>query len=142
MHIGGGASGTSTAFWLSNIFSSDTNVQVTSTIFEKNMYLGGRSTTVAIKDDPSLGTIELGASIFVEANKNLIKAAEKFGLKLTRLTALADEVTSTRPGLGVWDGQDFLFEETGSYWDSMKAIWRYGFTPIKVSIALNWCSKN
>jgi prenylcysteine oxidase/farnesylcysteine lyase len=95
--------------------------------------LGGRSTTVAIKDDPTLGTIELGASIFVEANKNLMKATEKFGLKRTRLTALADEQSSSgRPGLGVWDGNEFLFEETGSYWDSMKAIWRYGLTPLKV----------
>lgn len=85
-----------------------------------------------IKDDPTQGTIELGASIFVEANKHLMAATEKFGLKRTRLTALADEVsTNSRPGLGVWDGDEFLFEETGSYWDSLKAIWRYGFTPLK-----------
>jgi prenylcysteine oxidase/farnesylcysteine lyase len=128
--LGGGASGTSTAFWLRNIFPD-----ISITIFERNDYIGGRSTTVPIKDNVTLGTIELGASIFVEANKNLMKATEKFGLQRTRLTALADEVsTSTRPGLGVWDGKDFLFEETGSYWDSMKAIWRYGFTPLKVII--------
>lgn len=116
------------------MFSSNEQVRVSSTIFERNTYLGGRSTTVAIKDDPALGTIELGASIFVEANKNLMKATEKFGLELTRLTSLADKVESaTRPGLGVWDGEEFVFEETGSYWDSMKAIWRYGFTPLRVS---------
>jgi prenylcysteine oxidase/farnesylcysteine lyase len=138
--IGGGASGTSTAFWLSNVFPNAANVFVTSTIFERNSYLGGRSTTVPIKDDFALGTIELGASIFVEANKNLMKATEKFNLKRTTLTALADQVsTKSRPGLGVWDGNDFLFEETGSYWDSMKAIWRYGLTPLKVSQVTNVC---
>jgi prenylcysteine oxidase/farnesylcysteine lyase len=126
--LGGGASGTSTAFWLRNVFPD-----ISITIFEKNTYIGGRSTTVPIKDDISLGTIELGASIFVEANKNLMKATEKFGLQKTRLTALADQVTTaSRPGLGVWNGNQFLFEETGSYWDSVKAIWRYGLTPLKV----------
>lgn len=90
---------------------------------------------MAIKDDPAYGMIELGASIFVEANKNLMKATEQFGLELTRLTALADDIESTRPGLGVWNGEEFVFEETGSYWDSMKAIWRYGFTPLRVSIS-------
>lgn len=130
--LGGGASGTSTAFWLSNVFPD-----VSITIFERNNYVGGRSTTVPIKDDHSLGSIELGASIFVEANKNLMTATEKFGLKRTQLTALADDVTtSSRPGLGVWDGAEFLFEETGSYWDSVKAIWRYGLTPLKVILLI------
>jgi prenylcysteine oxidase/farnesylcysteine lyase len=78
--------------------------------------------------------LELGASIFVEANKNLMKATEVFGLKKTRLTAIADELeASTRPGLGVWNGKEFLFEETDSYWDKMKALWRYGLTPLKVN---------
>ncbi|OAD05137.1 hypothetical protein MUCCIDRAFT_189216 [Mucor lusitanicus CBS 277.49] len=130
--IGGGAAGTSTAFWLSNVFPHKGSVQVTSTIFERNSYLGGRSTVVPIKGDYSLGTIELGASIFVEANKNLMMATEKFGLNKTRLTALEQEISvKNRPGLGVWNGKEFLFEESGSYWDSMKALWRYGLTPLK-----------
>jgi prenylcysteine oxidase/farnesylcysteine lyase len=102
------------------------------TIFERNSYLGGRSITVPIKDDPTFGTLELGASIFVEANKNLMKATEVFGLQRTRLTAIADELNATRPGLGVWNGKEFLFEETDSYWDKLKALWRYGLTPLKV----------
>ncbi|CEP17748.1 hypothetical protein [Parasitella parasitica] len=130
--IGGGAAGTSTAFWLSNVFPHEGSVQVTSTIFERNSYLGGRSTAVPIKGDYSLGIIELGASIFVEANKNLMKATEVFGLNRTKLTSLEEEVSAkNRPGLGVWNGQNFVFEESGSYWDSMKALWRYGLTPFK-----------
>ncbi|GAA5817285.1 hypothetical protein MFLAVUS_010828 [Mucor flavus] len=125
--IGGGASGTSTAFWLSNVFPSDGKIQVVSTIFEQSDFIGGRSTTVPIKGDDSLGTIELGASIFVEANKNLMTAAEKFNLELTQLTG----VESARPGLGIWDGKELVFEQTGSYWDTIKAVWRYGFTPMK-----------
>lgn len=121
------------------MFPHEGNVQVTSTIFERNSYLGGRSTVVPIKGDYSLGTIELGASIFVEANKNLMLATEKFGLKRTRLTALEEEVAvKSRPGLGVWNGKEFLFQESGSYWDSMKALWRYGLTPLKVRISAFW----
>ncbi|KAI9474051.1 MAG: Prenylcysteine lyase-domain-containing protein [Benjaminiella poitrasii] len=139
--IGGGASGTSAAFWLNNVFSSseDSQNHISITIFDRKDYVGGRSTTVPIKGDASLGTIELGASIFVEANKNLMKATDKFGLKRTKLTS--NEVDDTninvkrkdnRPGLGVWDGKQFVFEETGSYyWDSLKALWRYGLSPIK-----------
>ncbi|KAK4519197.1 uncharacterized protein ATC70_009429 [Mucor velutinosus] len=130
--IGGGAAGTSTAFWLSNVFPHEDALQVNCTIFERNSYLGGRSTVVPIKNDYSLGTIELGASIFVEANKNLMMATERFGLNKTRLTAFEEEISvKNRPGLGVWNGKEFLFEESGSYWDSMKALWRYGFTPLK-----------
>lgn len=86
-----------------------------------------------IKDDPGFGALELGASIFVEANKNLMKATKIFGLKRTRLTAISDEVeTTNRPGLGVWNGKEFLFEDTGTYWNKMKTLWRYGLTPLKV----------
>ncbi|KAI9317412.1 Prenylcysteine lyase [Dichotomocladium elegans] len=82
---------------------------------------------IPIKDDPSVGFIELGASIFVEKNYNLMNATKRFGLGLTRLTELPIE-----RGLGIWDGKEFLFEETGNhYWDILKLIWRYGYTPIK-----------
>lgn len=122
--IGGGAAGTSTAFWLSNVLPN-----VKTTLYEKSNYLGGRSTTVKIKDDERWGTIELGASIFVEANKNLMKATEVFGLNRT------DKETqeTSRPRLGIWDGNEFLFQETGTYWDKITPIWRYGIlSPLKV----------
>lgn len=121
--IGGGAAGTSTAFWLSNVLPN-----VKTTLYEKSNYLGGRSTTVKIKDDERWGTIELGASIFVEANKNLMKATEVFGLNRT------DKETqeTSRPRLGIWDGNEFLFQETGTYWDKITPIWRYGIlSPLK-----------
>jgi prenylcysteine oxidase/farnesylcysteine lyase len=133
--LGGGASGSSTAFWLRNVFGpleDNKNIQVHTTIFDRNDYIGGRSTTVPIKGNASLGHLELGASIFVEANHNLMTATEKFGLKRTTLTALEDMTVKERPGLGVWNGKEFLYEDTGSYWDSLKALWRYGLTPLKV----------
>jgi prenylcysteine oxidase / farnesylcysteine lyase len=45
--------------------------------------------------------IELGASIFVRANKNLWRASDEFNL--TRLD-FEDEDSD----MGIWDGQEFL----------------------------------
>lgn len=73
--------------------------------------------------------MELGASIYVEKNYNLMNATERFGLKRKRL---AEGSTNGR-GLGIWDGKNFLFEESGnSYWDTIKILWRYGYDPIRV----------
>lgn len=141
MFVGGGASGSSTAFWLRNVFGpleDNKNIQVHTTIFDRNDYIGGRSTTVPIKGNVSLGSLEIGASIFVEANKNLMKATDVFGLKRTTLTSLDEHVTKERPGLGVWNGKEFLYEDTGSYWNSLKALWRYGLTPLKVNTGINY----
>ncbi|KAI7885671.1 hypothetical protein K492DRAFT_157009 [Lichtheimia hyalospora FSU 10163] len=127
--IGGGAAGTSAAFWLKNAFPTTTKsgVQVSATLYERSNFLGGRSTVIPIKDDPELGLFELGASIFIERNYNLMNATKRFGLNLTGLTELPFE-----RGLGIWDGKDFLFEESGNkYWDMAKLLWRYGYSLIR-----------
>ena len=113
------------------------------TIFDRNSYLGGRSTTVPIKGDASrFGSLELGASIFVDVNKNLIKATDVFGLK--RITPMVQKknVDTKRPGLGVWNGDEFLFEESGGYWDNIKALWRYGLSPLKVRETLSFLNND
>ncbi|KAI8140013.1 Prenylcysteine lyase-domain-containing protein [Fennellomyces sp. T-0311] len=127
--IGGGAAGTSAAYWLKNAFpAGKSGIQISTTLYERNDYLGGRSTVVPIKDDPSIGLIELGASIFIERNYNLMNATERFGLELKRMV---DDRKEMR-GLGIWDGKQFLFEESGNeYWDTIKALWRYGYSPVR-----------
>lgn len=107
---------------------------MSTTLYERNDYLGGRSTVIPIKDDPELGLFELGASIFIERNFNLANATKRFGLNLTGLT---EELPFER-GLGIWDGKDFLFEETGNkYWDMAKLLWRYGYSLIRVSVIVS-----
>jgi prenylcysteine oxidase/farnesylcysteine lyase len=72
--------------------------------------------------------MELGASIFVPVNYNLMNATKKFKLELTPLVG-----RNISERIGVWDGQQFLFQETSSGWfDKVRAVWRYGFTPLKV----------
>lgn len=53
-------------------------------------------------DSPHYGPVELGASIFVKANKNLWRATEEFNLSLT---SFGDEDGE----LGIWDGKEFRF---------------------------------
>ena len=58
------------------------------------------STTVYPYDNPSLPALELGASIFVEANKNLWRASDEFNLTRRNF----DE----GGGTGVWDGKELI----------------------------------
>lgn len=58
------------------------------------------STTVQPYDDPRLEPIELGASIFVEVNKNMMRATREFGLNFANF----DDGDS----LGIWDGKEFV----------------------------------
>ncbi|KAJ7770829.1 Prenylcysteine lyase-domain-containing protein [Mycena maculata] len=119
--IGAGAGGTSAAFWIAKAqerFGIDVEVD----LYEKESYIGGRSTTVYPYENTSLPATELGASIFVKANKNLWRAVDEFNL--TRRD-FRDE-----KGLGIWDGEKLLFTTSGgwwSWWDSAKALFRYGF---------------
>lgn len=60
------------------------------------------STIVYPYDDSTLKPVELGASIFVKANKILWRASEEFNL--TRI-GFSDE----EEPIGFWDGQQFVF---------------------------------
>ncbi len=76
--IGAGAGGSSAAFYLSE------HLQVAEvTIFEASGYVGGRAHTINALND-SRYPVEIGASIFVEANRNLVSAAELFDLELIK----------------------------------------------------------
>lgn len=59
------------------------------------------STVVYPYNDATLTPLELGASIFVDANKNLMRASKEFNLTLTAFEE-DDAVT------GIWDGQNFV----------------------------------
>ena len=61
----------------------------------------GGSTTVHPYDNTEYEPIELGASIFVKANKNLLRATREFNLSVY---GFEDEVGA----LGIWDGKQFL----------------------------------
>ncbi|KAK9479350.1 Prenylcysteine lyase-domain-containing protein [Lipomyces japonicus] len=129
--IGAGAGGTSAAYYLQKYSKSGYDI----TIFEKNSYIGGRSTTINVHND-SRWPIELGASIFVQENLNLVNAAKEFELNITQTSIgrvkKADGV-QVPDSIGIWDGKDFVFQVASeSSWKKIgKLIYQYGLAPIK-----------
>ncbi|KAH8831889.1 Prenylcysteine lyase-domain-containing protein [Flagelloscypha sp. PMI_526] len=102
--IGAGAGGSSAAYWIKKAkerFGVDIDID----IFEKSNYIGGRSTVVHPYNDPSYRPVELGASIFIEANKNLWRAADEFGL-----TRGPNDQNTEPYEVGVWDGKDVVLD--------------------------------
>ncbi|MCJ1312170.1 hypothetical protein MMC25_005844 [Agyrium rufum] len=127
--IGAGSGGSSTAFYL-NRFSSPCQ-PLNITLYERSHYVGGRSTTVDAFDDPN-HPVELGASIFVKVNANLVSAANEFGLS----TQDPDSGDNIHPPLtlGIWDGTHFVFVQdfrSNSWWNIAKLLWQYGTAPIR-----------
>jgi prenylcysteine oxidase/farnesylcysteine lyase len=128
--IGAGAAGSSAAFWISKA-KQRSGIDIEVDVYERASYIGGRSTTVYPHDDPTYAPIELGASIFVDANKNLMRASKEFNLTLYDFV---DEFSD----MGIWDGSKFVFvldntSYTKSWWTTLKILWRYGYNaPLKV----------
>ncbi|MCJ1414503.1 hypothetical protein MMC32_000830 [Xylographa parallela] len=127
--IGAGSAGASTAYYINRFRSScqPTNI----TVYEASNYVGGRSTTVDVYDDPT-EPVELGASIFVQVNRNLVSAAAEFGLSTS---GNADARPQDAPDtLGVWDGQVFKFvqnDDSAAWWNAAKLLWQYGLAPLR-----------
>lgn len=118
--IGAGAGGSSAAFWLAKAKERfGLNLEVD--IYESSSYVGGReykllrvfychidinlgvgSTTVYPYGNTSYPAQELGASIFVSANRNLWRATDEFNLSRTNWK-------NNDESMGVWDGEKLLF---------------------------------
>ncbi|KAJ4341653.1 hypothetical protein N0V87_001668 [Didymella glomerata] len=130
--IGAGAGGSSAAYHLAQYaasLSTPTNI----TVFERNSYVGGRTTTVDAWSDPTV-PIELGGSIFVSVNHILVNATRDFNLSV----ASQEDSLATRlelPDLGIWDGTQFVLvtREEDGWWDKAKLLWRYGLAPLKTN---------
>lgn len=124
--IGAGSGGASAAYYLDRFKHPCSRVNIT--VYERSSYVGGRSTTVDVYGDPT-EPVELGASIFVEVNKNLVSAAREFGLATQGFKPKIKDLPNT---LGVYDGRDWVFmgSESG-WWTTAKILWKYGLAPIR-----------
>ncbi|KAJ5960535.1 Prenylcysteine oxidase [Penicillium vulpinum] len=127
--IGAGAGGSFAAYQLRKL-ADETNIPVNITVYERESYIGGRSTTVNVFDDPAY-PIELGASIFVQINYNLVNASRDLGLTVNN----ADHARprETEEIIGIWDGSQFVFTLKNSYswWNISRLFWRYGLAPLR-----------
>jgi len=100
--IGAGAAGSSAAYWLS-LANKRLGMNMGITVYENSSRIGGRSTVVHPYDDETLPPIELGASIFVKENRNMMRAAKEFNL------TLRDHGDKSNR-MGIWDGCTFVLE--------------------------------
>lgn len=129
--------GSSAAYHLAAFAAKDL-FDVNITILERNPYVGGRSTTVDVYDDPSQ-PVELGASIFVAVNHILVSATRDLNLSvsagnLRRIPTAGEK--EARQELGIWNGYDFVWRQAVSgrsksevLWDYARLFWRYGVAP-------------
>jgi prenylcysteine oxidase/farnesylcysteine lyase len=99
-------------------------------VFERASYVGGRSTTVNVFDKPAY-PIELGASIFVQVNHNLVNASRDLGLNVR--SADHGRPRETDESIGIWDGKEFVFtlKNSSSWWNIGRLFWRYGMAPLR-----------
>ena len=82
--------------------------------------------------DEPLEPVELGASIFVKVNYNIVSAVERFNL--STVSYGGDDLDGLATGLGIWDGERLVFHQSdGSYswWNTVKILWKYGLSPIR-----------
>lgn len=137
--IGAGAGGSSAAFWIGKAkerYGLDVEVD----LYEREGYVGGReclfsgcddratvaelrvyvslgSTTVYPYNDTSYKPVELGASIFVEINKNMWRASNEFNLTRYGFTNSEDDEEGE---LGFWDGEKFIITVSQSQYSGAK----------------------
>ncbi|KIJ27216.1 hypothetical protein M422DRAFT_271647 [Sphaerobolus stellatus SS14] len=123
--IGAGAAGSSAAYWLAGASNRSKEVELEIEVFEREGYIGGRSTVVFPHNSKAFQPVELGASIFVTANKNLIRAAQEFGLTLT---APGGELGGLEFGMGRVFGSWYEFTLCDS--DDARLVARYGLDSI------------
>ncbi|KAG9083440.1 hypothetical protein FS749_006028 [Ceratobasidium sp. UAMH 11750] len=123
--IGAGAGGSSAAYWISlakRRISPGTQLDID--VYDKNNYIGGRSTVVNPYGNTTYTPIEQGAAIFTSHNKNMMRAVSEFGFETYELNGVT-------PGLGVWDGKQFLYRTTGNdSVDNAQMASRYGDGPM------------
>ncbi|KOS37865.1 hypothetical protein ACN38_g11319 [Penicillium nordicum] len=127
--IGAGAGGSFAAYQLRKL-ADKADIPVDITVYERESYVGGRSTTVNVFDNPAY-PIELGASIFVQINYNLVNASRDLGLTVSN----ADHARprEAEESIGIWDGSQFVFTLKNSYswWNIGRLFWRYGLAPLR-----------
>jgi len=72
----------------------------------------------------------VGASIFVQVNRNLVSAVNEFALSTQKNDA--DTEVKLQRTIGVYNGEDWVFRgNDGGWWDIAKLLWKYGMSPIK-----------
>ena len=133
---GAGSGGSSAAYYLNHYTQSCDRVRIT--VYERNPYIGGRSTTVNAYEDPD-EPVELGGSIFVKVNRNLMHAVKLLGLTTQdgHDGARSDKSEDLPDTIGVYDGKEWRYvspwDPTNGWWTIVKLLWQYGSAPVQTN---------
>ena len=81
-------------------------------------------------ENKTLPAVELGASIFVKANKNLWRATDEFNL-----TRIDFDESGGDGDTGIWDGEKLVLVIRGGgmftgWLETAKLFWKYGWTSV------------
>jgi prenylcysteine oxidase/farnesylcysteine lyase len=115
--VGAGIGGASMSHYLLKNLSNIAEIK----IFEKEAEAGGRTNHFTISEELK---IEMGASFFIEANKNLLELAQIYNCSYTSGSDLKEV-------LGFWNEKSFVFQSsTRNYITMLKMLWRYGVSPL------------
>lgn len=134
LNSGAGSGGSSAAYYINRFTQSCDRVRVT--VYERNPYIGGRSTTINVHDDPD-EPVEQGGSVFVKINHNLMHAVEKFGLVTQGGfdAAKSKKSEDLEDSIGVYDGKGWRYispwDPTDGWWTMLKLLWQYGSAPVR-----------
>ena len=127
---GAGSAGASTAYHLHK-FAAPCKLNIT--VYEREDHVGGRSTTVNVFGNLS-EPVEVGASIFVKVNRNLVSAVKRFDL--STISYSGENLDGRTRAVGVWDGQKLVFlqnEESYTWWNLAKILWKYGLSAVRAN---------
>ncbi|XP_015060137.1 farnesylcysteine lyase [Solanum pennellii] len=131
--IGSGIGGSSVAHFLRNYSSS---VIGKIRIFERNVYVGGRTATVT----PAGETFEAGASILHPKNYHTLNYTKFLYLSVRRPPSAESD-----SGFGIWNGREFVFKTLSfnsdlpiikrlvSFANSVLIFFRYGFSLFRLN---------
>ena len=130
--------GSSAAYFLHHFSQVNPALTAEIVIFESSNYVGGRSTILSpwndipTHHDSDEAPVELGASIFVPANKNLLKATKIFNLTTI---PQSESAALEKGGMGIYDGTEFVYEEADGFgwgFSYVRMWWRYGRSPLRL----------
>ena len=132
--IGSGAAGSSFSYFLNQLYGVGPV-----TVFDKQSRVGGRAHVLRLNETsckqgvctPNTYVVELGASIFAEANQHLMNATREFGLQIDKEYSDDDD---SHASVGVWSGHGWKWLESpnsSKSWLSqtfanLKLLWHYG----------------
>ena len=109
--VGGGISGGSTSFFVTQFLKNHSLPPVDITVFERRDYIGGRLKHISY--GPNKLKIEIGGAAWTDDNIYMTEMANAVGVNVTRKkleTKQSDSLFATASGntIGIWDGSSLI----------------------------------